>query len=260
MSSSPPVFGSCSWRPRPVLSACWMRCCCLKQGDALLCMMRVPAIVGPWSEATAAVSPVHSFVVGLVNVQNSWQHFSPAGCYGLKFIIFVITKVFGSKHRRQTHVVACRKPYQGVNFIIAHDGFTLHDLVAYNGKHNEANGEQNRDGSNDNFSWNCGQEGETSDAGVNALRQRQMRNMMLALMVSQGTPMVLMGPPSSCLPCTMFTTLQTSSGVMYIQLQQSCNAAWFKASRVQLSIALASVMHGVSNCTKHHISLYRACA
>ncbi|KAL3138098.1 Isoamylase 3, chloroplastic [Trebouxia sp. C0009 RCD-2024] len=85
------------------------------------------------------------------------------------------------------------KPYQGVNFIIAHDGFTLHDLVAYNGKHNEANGEQNRDGSNDNFSWNCGQEGETSDAGVNALRQRQMRNMMLALMVSQGTPMVLMG-------------------------------------------------------------------
>ena len=90
-----------------------------------------------------------------------------------------------------------------MNFIIAHDGFTLHDLVAYNGKHNEANGEQNRDGSNDNFSWNCGQEGETSDAGVNALRQRQMRNMMLALMVSQGTPMVLMGPPSSCLPCIL---------------------------------------------------------
>ena len=65
--------------------------------------------------------------------------------------------------------------------------------MAYNGKHNDANGEQNRDGSNDNFSWNCGHEGETSDAGVNALRQRQMRNMMLALMVSQGTPMVLMG-------------------------------------------------------------------
>ncbi|DBB13019.1 hypothetical protein WJX82_006993 [Trebouxia sp. C0006] len=86
-----------------------------------------------------------------------------------------------------------RKPYQGINFIIAHDGFTLYDLVAYNGKHNDANGEQNRDGSNDNFSWNCGHEGETSDADVNALRQRQMRNLMLALMVSQGTPMVLMG-------------------------------------------------------------------
>lgn len=86
-----------------------------------------------------------------------------------------------------------RKPYHGTNFIIAHDGFTLYDLVAYNGKHNDANGEQNRDGSNDNFSWNCGHEGQTDDAGVNALRQRQMRNMMLALMVSQGTPMVLMG-------------------------------------------------------------------
>ena len=91
---------------------------------------------------------------------------------------------------------SCRKPYQGINFIIAHDGFTLYDLVAYNSKHNDANGEQNRDGSNDNFSWNCGHEGETSDAGVNALRQRQMRNMMLALMVSQGTPMVLMGKPA----------------------------------------------------------------
>ena len=66
-------------------------------------------------------------------------------------------------------------------------------MVAHNSKHNDANGEQNRDGSNDNFSWNCGQEGETGDEGVNALRQRQMRNMMLALMVSQGTPMVLMG-------------------------------------------------------------------
>ena len=87
----------------------------------------------------------------------------------------------------------CRKPYHGTNFIIAHDGFTLYDLVSYNGKHNDANGEQNRDGSNDNFSWNCGHEGQTDDTGVNALRQRQMRNMMLALMVSQGTPMVLMG-------------------------------------------------------------------
>ena len=98
-----------------------------------------------------------------------------------------------------------RKPHQGINFIIAHDGFTLYDLVAYNGKHNDANGEQNRDGSNDNFSWNCGQEGETDDAGVNALRQRQMRNMMLALMVSQGTPMVLMGEPPAC--CTQQSAL-----------------------------------------------------
>ncbi len=90
-----------------------------------------------------------------------------------------------------------RKPTHGVNFIIAHDGFTLYDLVAYNEKHNEANGEGNRDGSNDNFSWNCGVEGETDDEGVKALRQRQMRNLHLALAVSQGMPMVLMGAPSN---------------------------------------------------------------
>jgi isoamylase len=71
--------------------------------------------------------------------------------------------------------------------------------VSYNSKHNDANGEGNRDGSNDNFSWNCGVEGETADEGVNALRQRQIRNFHLALMVSQGMPMVLMGesPPSA---------------------------------------------------------------
>ena len=89
----------------------------------------------------------------------------------------------------------CRKPYHGVNFVIAHDGFTLHDLVAYNEKHNDANGEQNRDGSNDNFSWNCGAEGPTDAVHVLALRQRQMRNLMLALLVAQGTPMVLSGAP-----------------------------------------------------------------
>lgn len=60
-----------------------------------------------------------------------------------------------------------RKPYHGVNFVVCHDGFTLYDLVSYNSKHNDANGEQGRDGSNDNFSWNCGAEGETEDEGIN---------------------------------------------------------------------------------------------
>lgn len=86
-----------------------------------------------------------------------------------------------------------RKPYHSTNFIIAHDGFSLYDLVAYNSKHNDANGENNNDGSNDNFSWNCGVEGETGDAGVMALRYRQMRNYQLALMLAQGTPMIVMG-------------------------------------------------------------------
>jgi isoamylase len=86
-----------------------------------------------------------------------------------------------------------RKPYHSVNFVIAHDGFTLADLVSYNEKHNNANGEGNRDGTNDNFSWNCGEEGPTNSAAVNALRARQMRNLHLALMLSQGVPMVLAG-------------------------------------------------------------------
>lgn len=86
-----------------------------------------------------------------------------------------------------------RKPYHSINFVIAHDGFTLADLVAYNEKHNAANGEGNRDGSNDNFSWNCGVEGPTDNPAVNALRSRQMRNLHLALMLSQGTPMLLIG-------------------------------------------------------------------
>ncbi|GJP38096.1 hypothetical protein CLOM_g22541 [Closterium sp. NIES-68] len=86
-----------------------------------------------------------------------------------------------------------RKPYHSINFVIAHDGFTLRDLVSYNLKHNEANGEEGRDGSNDNYSWNCGAEGPTQDEGIIALRNRQMRNFHLALMLSQGTPMMLMG-------------------------------------------------------------------
>ena len=86
-----------------------------------------------------------------------------------------------------------RLPGNGVNFITCHDGFTLHDLVSYNGKHNEANGEDNRDGSNDNLSWNCGAEGETGDAAVLALRRRQARNFMAILFLSQGVPMILAG-------------------------------------------------------------------
>ncbi|XP_047954383.1 isoamylase 3, chloroplastic isoform X1 [Salvia hispanica] len=86
-----------------------------------------------------------------------------------------------------------RRPYHGINFVIAHDGFTLYDLVSYNYKHNDANGEGGNDGSNDNFSWNCGFEGETEDPNIQALRARQMKNFQVALMISQGTPMMLMG-------------------------------------------------------------------
>jgi isoamylase len=86
-----------------------------------------------------------------------------------------------------------RKPFHSINFVIAHDGFTLNDLVSYNLKHNEENGEDSRDGSNDNFSWNCGAEGPTGSEEIENLRVRQRKNFHLALMVSQGTPMMLMG-------------------------------------------------------------------
>ena len=86
-----------------------------------------------------------------------------------------------------------RRPHASINFITCHDGFTLHDLVSYNEKHNDANGEENRDGFNDNRSWNCGVEGETDDPAINALRARQKRNMIATLALSQGVPMVLGG-------------------------------------------------------------------
>lgn len=86
-----------------------------------------------------------------------------------------------------------RLPRHSVNFVTAHDGFTLCDLVSYNEKHNHANGEESRDGSNDNHSWNCGVEGPTDDPEVLALRHRQARNMMTTLMISQGVPMLLAG-------------------------------------------------------------------
>ncbi|MGE0609078.1 MAG: glycogen debranching protein GlgX [Pirellulales bacterium] len=100
------------------------------------------------------------------------------------------TRLAGSSDLYET---GGRRPYASVNFVTAHDGFTLEDLVSYNHKHNEANGEDNRDGANDNQSWNCGAEGPTTDAAVLKLRARQKRNLMATLLLSQGVPMILSG-------------------------------------------------------------------
>lgn len=86
-----------------------------------------------------------------------------------------------------------RRPWASINFITAHDGFTMNDLVTYNEKHNEANGEDNKDGSSDNDSWNCGVEGPTDDPEINSLRGRQIRNLISTLLLSQGTPMIVAG-------------------------------------------------------------------
>ncbi|MDX3457277.1 glycogen debranching protein GlgX [Streptomyces sp. ME02-8801-2C] len=86
-----------------------------------------------------------------------------------------------------------RRPYASVNFVTAHDGFTLRDMVSYERKHNEANGEGNRDGTDDNRAWNCGVEGETADEDVQALRRRQLRNLLTTLLLSTGVPMLVAG-------------------------------------------------------------------
>jgi len=102
---------------------------------------------------------------------------------------------FGSRFTGSSDLYqgTARRPYASINFITAHDGFSLHDLVSYNEKHNEANGEDNRDGERHNRSWNCGEEGPTDNPDVLALRRRQTRNLLTTLFLSQGVPMLLGG-------------------------------------------------------------------
>jgi isoamylase len=102
---------------------------------------------------------------------------------------------FGSRFTGSSDLYqgTARRPHASINFITAHDGFTLRDLVSYNDKHNEANGEENRDGENDNRSWNCGAEGPTDNPDVLRLRNRQTRNFLATLLLSQGVPMICGG-------------------------------------------------------------------
>jgi len=102
----------------------------------------------------------------------------------------IATRLSGSSDLYKPHG---RLPINTINFVTCHDGFTLYDLVSYNEKHNEANGEENRDGSNENFSWNCGQEGETKDPRILSLRRQQAKNFVAILLLSQGVPMLLVG-------------------------------------------------------------------
>ena len=102
----------------------------------------------------------------------------------------VATRLCGSSDLYET---SGRLPINSINFVTCHDGFTLHDLVSYNEKHNEANGEENRDGCSNNLSWNCGVEGETADPEINRLRRQQAKNVMAVLLLSHGVPMILAG-------------------------------------------------------------------
>jgi glycogen operon protein len=115
-------------------------------------------------------------------VRDFWREQEPAGALAAR--LSASAEIFNREGR---------KPWASVNFVTAHDGFTLNDLVSYNDKHNEANGENNNDGNSNNRSWNCGAEGPTDDPAINELRARQMRNLLATLLLSQGTPMLLAG-------------------------------------------------------------------
>jgi isoamylase len=116
------------------------------------------------------------------SMRDYWRGFAPCGEFA--------QRLSGSS---DLYEADGRDPFASINFITAHDGFTLHDLVSYDHKHNEANFEDNTDGTDDNRSWNCGVDGETDDREVLALRERQQRNFLTTLFVSQGTPMLLGG-------------------------------------------------------------------
>jgi len=130
-----------------------------------------------------------------------------------------------------------RRPYASINFVTAHDGFTLHDLVSYNEKHNEANGEDGNDGESHNRSWNCGVEGPTDDAAVLALRDRQQRNFITTLMLSQGVPMMLHGDEMGRTQNgnnNVYCQDNTTSWVDWSLLEQNASLVGFTAGVIAL--------------------------
>jgi glycogen operon protein len=139
-----------------------------------------------------------------------------------------------------------RHPYHSVNFVTCHDGFPLNDLVSYNHKHNWANGENNRDGWNDNFSYNCGHEGPTDNPHVNGLRQRQMRNFLTMLFISQGVPLLLHGDE--------FGRTQQGNNNAYCQ---DNDVSWVDWSLVQKNAGLVRFTRLLIGLRKRHFALSR---
>ncbi len=130
-----------------------------------------------------------------------------------------------------------RLPWSSVNFVTAHDGFTLADLVSYNEKHNEANGEDNRDGTSDNRAWNCGAEGPTEDQAILALRSRQQRNFLATLLLSQGTPMLLAGDE--------FARTQRGNNNAYCQDNEISWLDWHDAERNAAQVQFVRQLTGL---------------
>jgi isoamylase len=132
-----------------------------------------------------------------------------------------------------------REPNRSINFITCHDGFTLNDLVSYNHKHNESNGENNQDGTSENFSWNCGEEGPSNNADIEALRLRQIKNFLTLLFISQGTPMLLMGDE--------VRRTQSGNNNAYCQDNQ---ISWFDWDLINKNKELLAFVKGIINFTQ----------
>ena len=139
-----------------------------------------------------------------------------------------------------------RLPGNSINFVTCHDGFTLRDLVSYNYKHNEANGEDNRDGTNDNLSWNCGFEGETDDSAVVALRRRQAKNFIAILMISRGVPMLLAGDE-------IWRTQRGNNNAWC----QDNELSWFDWNLVETERDMLEFVRGMIALRRRHPSLIR---
>ena len=137
-----------------------------------------------------------------------------------------------------------RLPCNSVNFITCHDGFTLADLVSYNGKHNEANGEGNRDGSDENLSWNCGAEGASADPAILALRRRQAKNLLAVLMLSRGVPML----------CAGDEVLRTQGGNNNAYCQDN-ELSWFDWGRLESQGEMLAFTRGIIALRRRHASL-----
>jgi glycogen operon protein len=137
-----------------------------------------------------------------------------------------------------------RSPFHSINFVTCHDGFTLADLVTYNDKHNERNGESNRDGSNDNLSWNCGAEGASEDAGLWRLRERQARNFMALLLLAHGTPMLLAGDETG--------HSQQGNNNAYCQDNQT---SWIDWSRKESNLSLFRFVRNLIAFRREHPAL-----
>jgi isoamylase len=141
-----------------------------------------------------------------------------------------------------------RQPHRSINFVTCHDGFTLNDLVSYNEKHNLANGEENRDGLDANYSWNCGVEGPTSDPEIERLRLRQIKSLFAVLFVSQGTPMILMGDE--------VRRTQQGNNNAYCQDNE---ISWFDWSLVEQNADLLRFVKGIIRFNRAHPSLNSDC-